>query len=709
MNTRTAKSIEPLQAELLARRISTAYANACSYGNDHPLTRRACDQAHDSLGEALERVPVITLVSDRGSLFVEKHPVGSRFNAGRLLKMFAETEIESVSFEAGIILADFCLLMRIFSDPSNHPEVTAAEKALSRHSVDSIRFNHIVYRKLTSDQKVVSRNAAGAAAHGPSRYASGVAERVLHELDSFMSLGRLAAEPEVAGDDLAHSLTDGDEPARLKLIEHLRNLAQEIERGGSVGASSLSPEDLFLAMNTLRQRVRQSIASRQDMETVLSEQGEVISEIDQLTYSTLVSLVREEYRGSNYSARRTAQVINRMLPDPRELRRLLPQLKQALIQEGMSLKDYGELIHQLSTGLRGEHLVQALEGGAESIGMDVDEIVDRIRDDPAEAARLLVLAAELRQGVGKASEDQLSAAFSDYIDRIGNRLANEDGLDARPVDSRALKDQLTRLQRELVIHLDERDAGSTAMHRLDGKLGKRVEQAFDDSRLGALNSLLQANKSLTPDLVVEWLEQQLLTPSDLERMRGPLGKLMGEYGFSTEQVAAILDGIGEGLPDGPPMTLPEGVLDVDSTAMFLHQEVLRARRYSTEFSVIRVTIETIELPEGGTRRPTSREACLLLPEMYTRILRQARELDVVGSLDESMAAEPLVILPMTDQVGAAVVCERVQRLLAEYPFGIGEMSCHLQVTATPLAYVPEQGKERFTIHLEQVHQANRPW
>ena len=82
---------------------------------------------------------------------------------------------------------------------------------------------------------------------------------------------------------------------------------------------------------------------------------------------------------------------------------------------------------------------------------------------------------------------------------------------------------------------------------------------------------------------------------------------------------------------------------------------------------------------------------------------------MVGSLDQSIAAEPLIILPMTDQDGASIVRDRIRQLLAEYPFMLGDRSCHLQVTATALAYVPDQGKERFTMHLEQVHQANRPW
>ncbi len=712
MSKESGKKMEPVKAELLARQLSTAYANTCSYGHDHPLTRKAIDRAHEALGEALESNPVITLLSDRGSLFVDKLPVGSRFDPKRLVKVFTELGIESVTFEAGLLLDDFGLLMRIFADPASFADVEAAEAELARHHVDSIRFNHIVYRKLTSDQKVVSKEAEGVAADGPSRYAGGAAVRVLHELEDFMSLSRLAGDPEEAGARLADSVAEGDETARGQLIEHLQNLAREIESGDSVGASSLSPEDLFLAMNTLRQRVRQSIAARQDVETVLSERGEVISEVDQLTYSTLISLVCEEFRGGSYSAQRMAQIINRMLPEPQELRRILPQLKQALIHEGMSLRAYNELIHQLSISVRGEHLVQALESGAESIGLDVDEIVDRIQDDPTEAARLVVLAAELRHGTDN-DEDQLSEAFSDYIERISRKLENDDEGDAdsdtNMLDPHALGEQLSRIQRELVIGLGNRGLESEAVGQINGRLHQQVEQAVDDSRLSLLNSVLAQETNLSPEVVLEWMEQQFLTPSDLDRMRAPVSQIMEQHGFDAEQVTGMLEAFAEKLPDGPPMSLPERVLNHEHTRMFLDREVVCANRYSTPFSVIRVTIDRLHFSEGVSRHATPRELCMVLPELYTRIIRQARDPDLIGSLDDYLSAEPLLILPMTDGQGAKIVCERLERLLPEYPFDLGDSSCQITITTTAFAYDSNQdlNTEQFIMLIEQQHEAQR--
>jgi hypothetical protein len=710
VTTKPGKSIEPLQAELLARHVNTAYANTCSYGSDHPLARKACKQAHESLGDVLAREPVITILADRGSLFVEKHPVGSRFDPKRLVKMFAEVGIESVTFEAGIILDDFQLLMQIFAQPDTYPEVEAAEVELQRHHVDSIRFNHIIYRKLTSDQKVVSAESEGQAADGPSRYAGGAAVRVLHELEDFMSLSHMAGSPDEAGQALVDSVAGNDEAGRTKLIEHLRNLAGEIEAAGSVGASSLSPEDLFLAMNTLRQRVKQSLASRRDLDTLLTGQREVISEVDQLTYSTLVSLVLEEYRGSNFSPRRMAQIINRMLPDPRELRRLLPQLKKALIREGMSLKAYSELVHQLSAGLRGEHLVQALEGGAENIGLDVDEIVDRIQDDPTEAARLVVLAAELRRGADN-DEDQLSAAFSDYIERMNQKSQNnaDGGNDSPMLDPRSLNDQLARVQRELIIQLDEKGLKGTAVDKLNDQLDQRTARAVDETRLSVLNSVLERSDGLSADVVLEWLEQQLLNPSELDRIRGPLTRIMEQHGFDTGQIEEILNRFSENLPSGPPMTLPRRVINCEQTEMFLGREVVCAQRYSTPFSVIRVTIDRVHFPEEEARRPTSRELSLIIPELYTRIVRQARDPDLIGSLDQYLSAEPFLILPMTDAKGADVVCKRLEQLLPDFPFDLDGVQCRITVTTTAITYDIDQAPDvdQFRKQLEYRHQTRR--
>src|SRR5699024_10339214 len=136
--------------------------------------------------------------------------------------------------------------------------LAAAEAELAPRQSGAIRFNYIVYRKVTSDEKVVSSDEAGidpgesVKSAKPEDRISTASERVLGQLESYFSLARLADDPEAAGRHLSESAgASGDNRARL--AEHLRRLVHEVETGGD-DIEGLSPEQLFTAVSSLRQR-----------------------------------------------------------------------------------------------------------------------------------------------------------------------------------------------------------------------------------------------------------------------------------------------------------------------------------------------------------------------------------------------------------------------------------------------------------------------
>src|SRR5699024_5787443 len=203
---------------------------------------------------------------------------------------------------------------------------------------------------------------------------------------------------------------------------------------------------------------------------------------DALTCSTLVNLMREEYRSGQFPVKRMAQIIKRMLPGAGEIRRLLPRLRKGLLEEGMLLEQYNLLVHELANEFRGEHLVSALETGAESVGMDVEEIVQKIQDDPAEAARLVVLAGELREG-GIGDGNQLSAAFTDYIERVSQKLALSHFSHGEPLDPGTLGNQIERVQKELIGHMGQGGMPSETSRKLEKELEQRMPQLRQNSKM----------------------------------------------------------------------------------------------------------------------------------------------------------------------------------------------------------------------------------
>jgi hypothetical protein len=472
----------------------------------------------------------------------------------------------------------------------------------------------------------------------------------------------------------------------------------------------MPPEELFAAMNTLRQRVHKSVAARQDVDRIMAESGEMISEIDELTYSTLVSLVREEYRGGNFSVQRMAQIINRMLPDAADLKKLLPRLRKGLMEEGMPLDQYTALVHELSTELRGEHLVRALEAGAENVGMDVDDLVQQIQEDPTEAARLVVLANELRQG-GVGDDQQLSSAFTDYIERVSQKLAISRFSHGEPIDPGTLGDQIARVQQELIERMNEGGLAPEASKQLEEHLRQRMPELRENSKMDLFEQMLGGSEQLGDTLILDWLEKQVEDAHELEQLGQAIAERLQRHGYTPEQAERLLDELGERLAgeDEPPR-LPPAVLSVNNTAMFLKHQAKAAQRYGNPFSVIKVLVEWLLPARGGTpRRPRKSDMRELLPELYFRITRLARDLDLVGSLEKSQRAVPFIILPMTEEEGAKIFRQRLLDVLAEFPFRLESGEYTLACTVTAVGYDPKTDKDAnaFIHRLNQAHQANR--
>ncbi|MEE4329762.1 MAG: hypothetical protein V2J10_02770 [Wenzhouxiangella sp.] len=635
-------------AELLARQFNTAFTTASSYGHDHPLATRAVQALHETLTGHKGQTESLTLILDRGALFIENHPVGQRFNPRRLINQLARMTIESITFEPGIELREVVALMETLSDGDGFPTATAARAHLEAEAVEHIRLNYIVFRKVTADQKVVDTDSTDAEAAADSRSGrrpsnSAGADDSFGSLASLLSLTELVRNPGAyAGQVSEHQQDDARRP---QLVRQLRNLTSQVESGQLGDDKALSSEEVLKAVNRLRDNLRRKVDADRDMEQVLAGDDQVLGEIDQLTYSTLVSLVREEYRSGTFSPARLAQIIQRMLPDARDLRRLLPQLKQGLFAEGMTPLEYGKLIKHLSGELKGEQLVRALEQGADSVGLDVDEIVDQIRDDPAEAARLIVMATELRRS-GVTDEQQLSSAFSDYIERISERLINPKG----DGESGALGLQLKRVQELLIDQLHRQG--------LPSDLISELKQKLDSGQRASIDSANEAQAGTTPPQIPE---------------------------------------------------LPPRVLNPTNTAFFLKREIKSAERYKTPFAVIKLSIELLREPNGKVHVPSDSERARLLPKVYEIIVNQMRDLDLVGSLDKSRRALPLLILPMTEAEGAEIVHQRLRRLLGTHPFRLASEPLQLLCASTMVAGgVDETGSaDEFFQQLQKSHEQSR--
>jgi hypothetical protein len=82
-----------------------------------------------------------------------------------------------------------------------------------------------------------------------------------------------------------------------------------------------------------------------------------------------------------------------------------------------------ELVNSLVRELEDEGLTQSLAGAADEMGVSIEELMQGIKSDPADAARLIVLASEIRKGTSS-NTDQLSSMLTDYVERVSRTLSS---------------------------------------------------------------------------------------------------------------------------------------------------------------------------------------------------------------------------------------------------------------------------------------------
>ena len=78
---------------------------------------------------------------------------------GRLVTLFKNNGIQSISIEPGLERRDIKVFLEVFGDISKYSGAEGFKKAIFARGVTSIKVNHVRYKKVTEDDEVISRDA----------------------------------------------------------------------------------------------------------------------------------------------------------------------------------------------------------------------------------------------------------------------------------------------------------------------------------------------------------------------------------------------------------------------------------------------------------------------------------------------------------------------------------------------------------------------
>ncbi|MBD3345314.1 MAG: hypothetical protein GF401_09660 [Chitinivibrionales bacterium] len=666
------------EAELLAIAFNVMYNSANFYGAQHPTTQNNAADFFKQLKKTHTLLPVVTLSRQHDSLYIEQYCVDSKLKADRIIGAFKKVGIESISFEQGIAVKDIREFARIFDSNEQYDSIDAVETELAQRNVGGVRLNYITYRQVKADEDIVNRDETFLNdAPGVSKE-DAFQNHSLEKLGKLFSLNELIEKPRDIAGDILSVVTDGTDKAQSQVVGRIRELNYQIQQRKEVAEQAVSIDEMMEAMCQLKMQLREGLELQRTMGKIVKTSAPVFEEVDQLTYEVIIRLVREEFRKGQISVSRLAQLIQRILPDINELKRLLPRLKHGLLEEGMSLPDFLLLAKELSKELQSESVIHAISESADEFGISTDEVVHAIKRDPKEAVKLILLGSEIKQGTG-GTQEELSNLLSSYIENTSSKLALESHeAQGRAGGIQALEQIIHTIEKQLIARLRTEGVSEEVMHRVEDQLTTRFKKALSILKSNWIVDLVAKGEESATSYMMQIVDTIVDQEIEINSINNPLRDVLAHRGYTSAQINEFMTKIAERVKNRKTLRpLPKGVLNTQNLLYFLGREIKSWLRYQSPFSTLMVALRGVRY-EMVWKELKNNEQAEIMPEIFASIRSLLRDLDLVGSIGTRSKEIPLIILPMTDESGAKIVRRRIATQLQKNSIPIDDKKAGIQ-------------------------------
>jgi hypothetical protein len=704
MNKKPEGGLAQRQAEQLARMLNLAFNNTSVYGGNHPTTQKSVVDLMAVVDTTLESLPSVTLILERDFLYFDQWRIDTKFNAAKLISLFKKVGVQSVTFERDASVDGLRVLFYVFSQSLVYNTVDMMKDELNKQAVPGIRLNYVTYQKITADEAVIAKGEKLDVDPSVLKEVN-VKEKLIKEFSRIMSLKDLLQSPESVANTVLASVQGEDALLRSKTINQLRDLGRQIEEG-TVDGKPLSAEEMMASVQKLKNELLQGIRVQQSLGQIMKEEDVVLGEVDRMTYQVIVQMVKDEYKAKGITVKRLAQIIRRMLPEAKDLKKLLPQLKQGLIAEGMPLADFLQLLQELQNELSSDSLIEALERGAGNIGLSVDELVDGIKENPEEAARLVVLASEIRHG-GAADQFELTKILGDYVESVSSRMAIETAESATPGRGQNLEKIVTRMEKQLLGRLKEHGISEEMAKEIDTQLAERFQKTLAQLKTDWLIKMVASGRDISDSNLMRIMDAIVEQEIDLNIIHEQLRLALLAKGYTPDRVDKFLEQARIRVTQPrESAAAPPAALSVNNTMFFLKHQVGMCRRYHNPFSSLLITITAVETPEGR-RAASVDELQSFISQAFTVMTKNLRDLDLLGSLGTLERYVPFIILPMTPEQGAYVVKNRLDQAFREATFSLNGIPCRLHMLISVASFDPASYPDfaTYVVHVKECHKA----
>ncbi len=677
--------LKKVDYDRIGRSFALLFNRSTMYQTDHPYTAQSISDFSKTVGKGLEEQSPLVIIMNRDQFFIEDEPFDPRLNVTRMVSHFKKAAIQSVSFEMGVQATDIAEFVRIFIDMASFPNGDAMKRELKRKGVRGIRINHVFYKKVTEDDEVVSRDELKKTSEGRGSALGGdqgssildvvAGGLVAEELEQAMSLRMVIDNPGAASramidSDLARTGVEEGHKGKSGpvIVKQLNRLRGEVEKvAPEMEGAGLA--ELAEAVFDMKRKLLSGIESHKTTGVVYEDEALIREEADQLTDRVFIQLVRQEYRGGDVSVKRLAQILRRLVPDPAELQRLMPALKQALLEEGMPPTDFADLVEELGRELQSQGLAHVIKESADTIGVDGEDLVNEILTNPQIAAELIYLSAEIRKGTG--DEKLLSDLLVDYVERVGGRLSMDEARQAEGEGESHLDTIYRRVQSQILDRLKSKEVKPDILQEVEERLKRRMEGMLERLQVDweKRQSLPVDAKELHEFSILGALEAGTDEGEELGTILDQVRSSLRERGIDETNFKAVYQEIVKGRiawkKQKEKKDLPSGALNRSSILFFVEKEIQRAVRYGTPFSVVLLAI--VRAIPRAKAAPGAINQNDVYQAVLERLARVVRDPDMVGSLDKSRM---IWLLPMTIPEDVQTARQRIVGELHRHVYNI---------------------------------------
>lgn len=719
----SAASLEQHSAEKIAQILNVLFNCATFYGADHPTTQKNAEDFAGKIEQFFKITPLITLIRSADSLYIEKWCVDLKMNVSRLISVFRKAGIESISFERGMSAEDVKRFISVFSDQQNCAAAELKNQQLHRLQVTNIRFNYVFYQKVTKDEAVVAKESyENVQTHiqdtvikqqnetkphnNPSQHENdGMHETIANHLNRLFTLYELVENPdETLANTAAHSSSDN---SRIK--EQLQTLHCQIGSAQHNLAFS-SVDEMMESMLNVTTELKQRLAVQKEMGKITEKENSVLSELDTLSFQTVVMLILQEYR-KGVSTARLAYMVKRIVPDRRELKSVLPFLKKQLLAEGMTITQFYELVNHLSKDLESENMGELLELSAESMGVSNEEIVHAINQNPQEAVKLIVLASEIQKYIPDNAQ-KLSQQLTDYIESVSSHFALKSREAGNKGNAKVLERVIREIETQLTGKLKTEGVSKEMVAEVEQQLAQRFPRTLKKLQADWIVNII-GNTEQKETFSIESIVAILDTLYDKKHERDAFYEVLKEslhaYGFDQKQIQTICSEIQTRLAKKrKQLSIPKNILSSNNMSFFLQRYSKECLRYGNPFSCLLVSLNAIR-DANIWREITYDDLCDILPSVCQLLKKTLRDLDIVGVFDTINESTLLVIMPMTRSEGAVIVKSRLRQQISKKEFLCIDTKVQVNPVVSVLSFDASDPlhKKKFKELIHQQHMQDR--